>query len=48
MNKRQIETIRNKLGLSQRQFAEKLGVSQKTVWSWESGRSEPSGEHWND
>ena len=45
MNKRQIETIRNKLGLSQRQFAEKLGVSQKTVWSWESGRSEPSGEH---
>ena len=45
MNKQEIETIRKQLGLSQRQFAEKLGVSQKTVWSWESGRSEPSAEY---
>lgn len=45
MDKQDIQTIRLKLGLTQRDFADKLGVSQKTIWFWESGKSEPNTEY---
>jgi putative transcriptional regulator len=35
--------IRNRLQLSQHDFAGMLGVSVRTVQEWESGRSKPSG-----
>ena len=34
---------RQRLGLSQTQFAEMLGVSVRTFQEWEQGRREPSG-----
>ena len=34
---------REKLGLSQGEFAELLGVSVRTLQDWEQGRREPSG-----
>jgi len=37
-----IEKIRSELGLSQTQFAEKIGVSRATVWMWETNRTQPS------
>ena len=40
-----IRTLRKQLRLSQRQFADELGVSQKTVWFWESGKSTPNAEY---
>ena len=45
MNGQEIRMIREQLELSQRDFAPKIGVSQKTVWAWESGKSEPSSEY---
>lgn len=39
----EIKNIRNKTGLSQRLFASYLGVSNKTVEAWESGKNHPSG-----
>lgn len=38
-----IREIRNKLNMSQRIFAELMGISVKTVEAWESGRNTPSG-----
>lgn len=38
-----IRSIRNTLNLSQMIFAEAIGVSQKTVEAWESGRNKPQG-----
>lgn len=38
MAKVTIAGARTTLGLTQRQFAEKLGVSEKTVWNWENGK----------
>lgn len=35
--------IRNRLNLSQHDFAGMLGVSVRTVQEWEQGRREPSG-----
>ncbi|MBR1730509.1 MAG: helix-turn-helix transcriptional regulator [Selenomonadaceae bacterium] len=36
-----LKSLRNNKNLSQREFAEKLGVSQQAVGSWEVGRTEP-------
>jgi len=38
-----IKSIRERFNLSQRTFAEVLGVSTKSIESWEAGRSEPNG-----
>ncbi len=38
-----VSTIREKTGLSQRQFAQLLGVSIRTLQDWEQGRRAPSG-----
>lgn len=42
-SKEAIKSIRLNLNLSQRAFAEVLGVSHKTVEAWESGRNRPAG-----
>ena len=36
-------TARQKVGLSQAEFAALLGVSKRTLQGWEQGRREPSG-----
>lgn len=38
-----VTTIREKAGLSQKQFARLLGVSVRTLQEWEQGRRAPSG-----
>ncbi|VDG23709.1 helix-turn-helix domain-containing protein [Lactiplantibacillus mudanjiangensis] len=40
----QIKELRKQMRLSQRELSEKLSVSQQTVGSWETGRSEPNVE----
>lgn len=39
----EIRAIRMKSGMTQRVFAYYMGVSQKTVEAWESGRTHPTG-----
>jgi len=39
---RKIRELRSKLGLTQEQFAAKVGVTFSTINRWESGRSTPS------
>ena len=39
----EIRDIRDRLNMSQSFFAEVIGVSKKTVESWEYGRGKPSG-----
>lgn len=39
----EIKNIRRKSGLTQTLFAQFIGVSQKTVEAWESGRNHPNG-----
>jgi putative transcriptional regulator len=39
----EIRSIRNSTGLTQRTFAEYMGVSIKTVEAWEAGRNRPEG-----
>lgn len=41
MNVEKLKELRNGRTLSQRTFAAHLGVSQATIASWESGRTEP-------
>lgn len=41
MGKKDVKRIRAKLGLSQSQFAELLGISVRTVHDWEYGRNSP-------
>jgi putative transcriptional regulator len=38
-----VKAIRERLGLSQEQFANLLGVSERTLQEWEQGRRKPSG-----
>lgn len=38
-----IAETRHKVGLSQRLFAERLGISVNTLKSWEQGKRQPSG-----
>ena len=38
-----VSAIREKTGLSQRKFAQLLGVSVRTLQEWEQGRRAPSG-----
>lgn len=42
-NQRQAVEAREKLGLSQDQFARLLGISVRTLHQWEQGRRKPSG-----
>ena len=37
-----IRNLRSKLGMTQEQFAAKIGVTFSTVNRWESGKSKPS------
>ena len=39
----QIKSIRNKAGMTQKVFANYMGVSKKTVEAWELGRTHPTG-----
>jgi len=41
MEKEEIKEIRNQLGLTQKQLADKLGVTHISVWKWEKGRAKP-------
>jgi DNA-binding transcriptional regulator YiaG len=43
MNAQEIKALRQSLGLSQYQFAMRLGVTPQTVASWEQGRRKPTG-----
>ena len=38
-----VSTIRERIGLSQSQFAKLMGVSVRTLQDWEQGRRAPSG-----
>ena len=39
-----ISEMREKIGMSQKELADKLGVSAKTEWNWEAGKSFPNAE----
>lgn len=39
----EVKAIRRRTGLSQKMFASYMGVSDKTVEAWESGKNHPSG-----
>ena len=38
-----IPKIRQRMGLTRQQLAEKIGVSARTITAWESGRAIPQG-----
>ena len=40
-----IREARTKVGLTQKEVSELLGVSAHAVWCWEAGKNKPSGEH---
>jgi transcriptional regulator with XRE-family HTH domain len=42
IDKNELKNIRESLGFTLEQFAQKLGVSFQTVWRWESGKCKPS------
>lgn len=43
MNGARVREIREKVGEDREQFGRRLGVSQWTITSWETGRRQPSG-----
>ena len=40
-----IREARRGVGLTQRQLADRVGVSAHTIWAWESGRMKPTHAH---
>lgn len=40
-----IREARKKVGLTQREVGELVGVASHTVWAWEAGRMKPQHEH---
>jgi len=38
---RQLRCFREKMGWTQRDLAEKVGLSETTIWNYENGRREP-------
>lgn len=42
MPKMKLKAARVNAGLTQKEAAEKIGVSNKTLWSWENGMSVPN------
>lgn len=45
MNEIDIKTIRTELGMTQSEFAKRLGISTRTVQNWESGGAIPESKH---
>lgn len=45
MNDLDIKEIRKKLGLTQKELAQRLGVSEATIQNWEYGRTIPATKH---
>lgn len=43
MSAQEIKSIRSKMGMTQTEFADALGVSQMAVSHWENGLRRPSG-----
>ncbi len=43
IGKDEVQTIRLSMNLSQKVFADVVGVSKKTVEAWENGRNKPEG-----
>ncbi|MBI4962656.1 MAG: helix-turn-helix domain-containing protein [Desulfomonile tiedjei] len=41
--KTDVKAVRSKLGVSQNEFAELLGISRRTLENWEQGRRTPKG-----
>ena len=37
-----IKAARTNLGMTRRELAERCGVSEKTIWNWEKGKTTPS------
>ena len=42
---RSLKAQRRKSGLSQEDYASLVGVSNSTIYNWESGNTKPSGKH---
>lgn len=40
-----VADLRGRIGATQSQLAERLGVHLNTVWGWEAGKTEPSASH---
>lgn len=40
-----IENLRKSFNLSRPELGNRMGISDKTIWSWEADRTEPSIEH---
>jgi len=38
---RLVSVVRNRLKLTQKQFAQRLGTTETTVWRWEQGKCAP-------
>jgi DNA-binding XRE family transcriptional regulator len=47
MPKMTLRAARVNVGLTQKEAAQKLGISNKTLWSWENGLSAPKATQTN-
>lgn len=41
----EIRDLRDRVGMTQREFAQALGVTHGSVWQWENGQTTPSELH---